>query len=174
MTNLTEALKAEHPVDTSHWKAISTDVRAVVTAIALSADGGHVSQKSVSDAGGFDRSAFKKKASRSDQRTANERRRAVIDHDALERLVNDLRNRAGQGEIEASDFTQLQVTNRRNGVLKQERDDAIQSRDDIATYTRLMHRKYRPEEPLKEPRRTTGSTVVSLFPNATPEETPDE
>lgn len=175
MTNLTEALNAEHPVNTSHWKAISTNVRTVITAIALSANGGHVSQKSVAEAGGFDRSAFRANA-RPDQQTANERRRAVIDHDAVGRLVNDLRRRAGQDEIEESDFTRLQVTNVRQSVLKQERDEALRSRDDIATYTRMIHRKHRPEEPLREPRQVTGSTVVPLFPDTTTstEETPDE
>ena len=176
MTHLTEALKADHPADTSHWKAISTNVRAVITASVLRASGGHVSQKAVADAGGFDRSAFKGKASRSDQQTANERRRAVIDHDALGRLVNDLRNRAGQDEIDESDATRLTKANGTIHETRKARDAAIQSRGEIAAYGRIMHRKQQPTEPLKEPRRTTGNTVVPLFPNATTdtEETPDE
>ena len=172
MTNLIEALKAEHPGQSDEWGKVSTNLRTVIAAVALRASGGHVSQKSVAGAGGFHRSAFQKNASRAYQQTANERRLAVIDHDALGRLLEDLLAAA----VDESAATRLIEANATIHRTRSERDAAIQSRDEIATYTRMLHRKQQPTEPLKERRRTTGSTVVDLFPNATPdtEETPDE
>lgn len=170
MTNLIEALKAEHPGQSDEWGKVSTNLRTVIAAVALRASGGHVSQKSVAGAGGFHRSAFQKNASRAYQQTANERRLAVIDHDALGRLLEDLLAAA----VDESAATQLVKANATIHQTRSERDAAIRSRDEIATYTRMLHRKQQPDEPLKEPRRTTGGTVVDLFPNATTEETPDE
>ena len=170
MTNLSEALNAEHPGQSSHWMDISTDLRTIIAAVALRASGGHVSMKSVADAGGFHRSAFQGKPSRSDQQTANDRRRAIVDGAALGRLLEELLG----AEVEESAATRLVEANATISQTRSERNAAIQSRGEIATYARMLHREQQPNQPLKEPRRTTGGTVVDLFPNATTEEASDE
>ena len=163
MTNLVEALKAEHPGQSDEWGKVSTNLRTVIAAVALGASGRGVNFKSVADAGGFDRARFTAKPSRSDQQTANDRRRAIVDGAALGRLLEDLLG----AEVEESAATQLVEANATISQTRSERDAAIQSRGEIATYARMLHREQQPVEPLKGPRRTTGGTVVDLFPNAT-------
>lgn len=123
------------------WKKMSTDARSLICAVVLRSLGHEVSQKRVSEAGSFDRNAFAAKAGRDDQRTANNRRRMVINHEGIERVVSRIAERAGLARPDDSDALKIRQLEERIAQLKGDVEKHERLNEVCPKYFQMMRRQ---------------------------------
>ena len=136
-----EAAEEAEKAAEAAWGNMSTDARSLICAFVIRALGHEVTQKAVSTAGGFDRAAFAENAGREDQRTANGRRRLIIDNGGIDRVVSGIAERAGLDRPEDSDALKIRqleesIAKANDNVKKHERLNAACPR-----YFQMMRRQ---------------------------------
>ena len=137
-----EAMGTDPVAAEEAWKKMSTDARAMIAAVVLRSHGGEVNFKAVSEAGDFHRSAFTENAGRPDQRMANGRRRLLIDHEGIERLVFVIAERAGLDRCEISDRVKVRERDRKIDEQRTEIEKHERLNEAAPKYVQIMRRNH--------------------------------
>ena len=111
---LIEALEAESDDDAREaFKKVSRDMRALIASFVVRSHGHEVNQKRVQQAGHFDRGAFAPNTSRSKTTTANQRRRNLMNHKGIDRLVRLMAERAKLERVPDSESLKVRERDRK-------------------------------------------------------------
>jgi len=111
---LIEALEAENDADAEKaFKKISRDMRALIASFVVRSHGHQVNQTRVQQAGDFDRGAFAPNTSRSNTTTANQRRRKLMNHHGIDRLIRLMAKRAKLKRVPDSESLKVRERDRK-------------------------------------------------------------